>query len=432
MSPKNEAQGRSSWKKRYVFRAAAVLIAVPIAELMSWLAINYFLNESLDVYRQTQEQLAGTGVSAASYNETIHPYLGWVTNPQVSSPVDLGGRHIPINRFGFIDEEWEIPKRSGDRLIVGVLGGSVAWQMSVLGESVLREALHSNPAWRDREIRLVRIAMPGYKQPQQLMGLNFLLALGAEFDVIVNIDGYNEIALPAAENHGSVFAAYPRMWDARTQDIVDPRVFALSFRVLRAKAMRQELAQDICRSRLRWSPTVNFIWRVRDKLWQNQFVELGYELRRHKAVQGTGFASSGPRQLYANETKMFEHLRDIWRNCSLQIDHICRGNGTIYLHILQPNQYLPGSKPMGAEERRLAIIEGQKYGQAIAKGYPLLIGEGKQLREHGLRFYDLTMLFADVVEPIYVDPFCHYNAAGNELLSRAIAKIIIDAFETAH
>ena len=35
--------------------------------------------------------------------------------------------------------------------------------------------------------------MPGYKQPQQLMAYNYLLSLGAEFDAVINIDGYNVI-----------------------------------------------------------------------------------------------------------------------------------------------------------------------------------------------------------------------------------------------
>lgn len=432
MSPKDRANFRPSRKKRFLFHLAVILLALPVVEIASWLAIKYFLNESIAAYRDAQDQLAGTGVSTGTYNETIHPYLGWVINPQLDSGSDLGGQHIPINRFGFMDAEWDIPKRSKDRLVVGILGGSVAWQMTVLGESALREVLQQDPACHGKEIQIVRLALSGYKQPQQLMALNFVFTLGAEFDVIVNIDGYNEIALPVCENDGSVFAAYPRLWDAKTQDIVDPRVFALSFHVLKAKAMRQELAQDICRSRFRWSPTLNLIWKVRDKLWQNQFVELAYELRERKAGQGTGFAISGPRQLYGNETEMYDHLRDIWGNASRQIHHLCRGQGTIYLHVLQPNQYLPGSKPVGPEEQKVAFATTRKflkYGQAAAIGYPLLISEGQRLRDRGIRFHDLTLLFANVDEPIYVDSCCHYNAHGNEMLARAIARFIIEALE---
>ena len=35
----------------------------------------------------------------------------------------------------------------------------------------------------------------GYKQPQQLAALSEALLLGVPLDVVVNIDGYNEVAL---------------------------------------------------------------------------------------------------------------------------------------------------------------------------------------------------------------------------------------------
>jgi hypothetical protein len=420
-----------SLKKRLLFGAIAILLALPIAETISWFAISMLRVSGMSLVRQLQDQLASSGVPVGSGGETIHPYLGWVMNPQVNEGSDLCDRHIPVNDLGFNDEELSIPKRRADRLIVGVLGGSVAWQMTVLGESAFRDALRHNPAWRDKDIRIVRLAMSGYKQPQQLMTLNFLLTLGAEFDVVVNIDGYNEIALPVCENDGRVFAAYPRMWHARTIEVVDPRFNAESYRLLQIRGTRQELAQNICQSWFRWSPTFNLIWVLRDMYWQNELVELGTVMLQQKLGQSPRFSGSGPRQLYGNETEMYDHLCDIWKSASLQLNHLCRGNGTLYLHFLQPNQYLPGSKPMGAKERKERVVESQGYGQSIARGYPLLIRTGEQLRERGIHFWDLTMLFANVEEPIYIDEFCHYNEQGNEMLARAVAGKIIEAFNAA-
>jgi hypothetical protein len=304
--------------------------------------------------------------------------------------------------------------------------------MTVLGESEFRETLRQNPAWRDREFHLVRLALPGFKQPQQLMSLNYLLALGAEFDVVVNIDGYNEIALSACENEQfGVFAAYPRMWQLRTQDIVDPRLYANSFRQLRARAARQELARWIRKSSFRRSPTFNLFWKLRDAYWENQLLAEGTGIAAHQAGHGRGFAADGPRRLYADENGLFGHLRDLWSNSSLQIHYLCLGNGTKYVHVLQPNQYVPGSKPLSALEREKMFSETQANGKAIARGYPLLIDEGSRLRERGVDFHDLTMLFAAVEEPVYADEFCHFNARGNEILARAVAETIISAFGSA-
>jgi hypothetical protein len=38
------------------------------------------------------------------------------------------------------------------------------------------------------------------------------------------------------------------------------------------------------------------------------------------------------------------------------------------------------------------------------------------------------MLFSDIDERIYVDAYCHYNSGGNEILARAVAALLIDAF----
>ena len=417
-----------SLKKRLVFGAMATLMSLPVVELISWSAIRFGLEDDFENIRDTQNRLAVSGSTKKSLNEASHPYLGWVMNPQTSQGTEFGGRQIPVNRFGFNDDEQELPKRATDQLVVGILGGSVAWQMTVLGESAFRESLKQSPALRDKEIRLVRLAMPAYKEPQQLMALSFFLALGAEFDVIVNIDGYNEVALAAVDNNSAgVFAAYPRGWSFRTQDIVDPRVYEASFNTLEARAARQRLAQNMCHSWFRWSPTVNLIWKLGDGYWQNRLFDAATEVTLHQSAKGKPFASTGPPQLYANQSEMFEQLADVWKNSSLQIDHLCRGAGTKYIHILQPNQYVAGSKSMGDQERNTAIYETLLSGQAIARGYPLLVRAGNELLEGGVDFHDLTMLFADVEEPIYADQFCHYNARGNDILARAVAERIVGA-----
>jgi hypothetical protein len=38
---------------------------------------------------------------------------------------------------------------------------------------------------------------------------------------------------------------------------------------------------------------------------------------------------------------------------------LCRGNGIPFFVFLQPNQYLPGRKPMGREEQAVAILDGK-------------------------------------------------------------------------
>lgn len=415
--------------KRIAFVAVAILLGWALTELICLGLLTYVEKTYKISSRKIQVEVQQTGDRGKSSVEAIHPYLGWVINPQAANAsASLFDRTIPVNSLGFLDEEQGIPKRSPDRVIVAVTGGSVAWQVSVAGEKLLRETLEKSPQFQGKKLQLVRLAMSGYKQPQQLMSLNYMLALGAEFDVLVNVDGYNEVALTIAENDEcGVFIAYPRMWHARLQDVVDPRKYPLSFRLFQLRGWRQQMAADRLNSWLPWSPILNLIWFVRDKRLESQIRDMGIELSQRKRNEGMGFNAVGPAQLYRGTQQMHQQVCDVWSNCSQQLSKLCAANGIAYIHILQPNQYLPNSKTMTAKEREASIYEYQEYGIAIAKVYPLLIKKGDELRKAGMDFHDLTMLFSKIAEPIYADPFCHYNQRGNDLLATSIADFILAA-----
>jgi hypothetical protein len=152
-------------------------------------------------------------------------------------------------------------------------------------------------------------------------------------------------------------------------------------------------------------------------------------MRRGIFQEGVGFAATGPAQLDPDEDGRRTHVVDLWANSSLQMQRICQGNGIAYLHFLQPNQYLPGSKPMTEPERQKFVSETQEYGKAIKAIYPLLINRSPILQQKGVDFHDLTMLFSEVHEPIYADPFCHFNQLGNHMLAKSIADAIRVALE---
>lgn len=412
--------------RKLLFSLFALGIGLLLLEGLSWGVIKIVESQYRVDTRETQEALVKSSEMQSSEAESIHPYLGWVSNPQLNGGTTLFDRKMPVNSLGFDDEEHGILKRRPGRFIVGITGGSVAWQMSVAGEDTLRKELLEHPKLKGQQIEIVRLALSGYKQPQQSMALNYMLTLGNEFDVVVNVDGYNEIALGVCENdRAGVFAAYPRSWHARMQNAVDPRNHAAAFRLLQARGQRQEFARNRLDSPLHWSPTLNLVWWIRNNALENDILKLGLEIRKQQNNYGLGFAAVGPKQFYSEEPGLYAHLVDIWSNASLQMHHLCRANKFHYVHILQPNQYLPNSKPMEGEERELMFQENQGYGRAIAKGYPMLIAKGDALARQGVAFHDLTQLFAQISAPIYSDRFCHYNEAGNILLARAVARQVL-------
>jgi hypothetical protein len=108
----------------------------------------------------------------------------------------------------------------------------------------------------------------------------------------------------------------------------------------------------------------------------------------------------------------------------LQLHLIARSRGIKYFHFLQPNQYLPGSKPLSGVELKTAFNEEHDSRPHVAEGYPLLIAAGKRLQNEGVHFHDLTQIFAATKDPIYRDSCCHVNGEGNRMLAAAMAEAI--------
>ena len=302
-----------SLKKRLSFSIILLLIVIAICELLSFAVIEVLeVTLSIDVLRRQQRSIASGSAVSAGATEAVHPFVGWVHNPQVALPQEHSGREIPVNHLGFRDDGESIYQRAPDRFIVGIAGGSVAWQFSWEADALLRERLEAHPALSGRKIQLVRMAMPGYKQPQQLMAYNFLLSLGAEFDLIINIDGYNEAALTVCENHKMQTAlVYPRSWHSRTVTMTDPRVSADASRLLYLRGKRQQMAKSITASWFRRSYTVNLIWQLRDQWAVSELTDLGMAVSPFNAfliLQGLETLSLRMERHFANAQEVAQYL----------------------------------------------------------------------------------------------------------------------------
>jgi hypothetical protein len=377
---------------------------------------------SVSMLHLWQKDVASGGNVSDGAFETIHPYLGWVHNPQNPGAENVGSRKTPVNQLGFRDDGESVYHRADDVFIVGIAGGSVAFQFSWAAEELLKQKLADHPRVRGRRIQFVRLALSGYKQPQQLLAYSYLTALGAEFDLIINIDGFNEAVLGIEENAISNTAlSYPRSWHARSIVIADPRKSADSARLLNLRAKRQAMARDILASPLNWSPLMNLVWYFRDQKAHNELADLGLEISRSNR---SSFIHHGPANSNSKAAVEDEAVA-IWQRCSLAMHKLCRANGIPYLHVLQPNQYVPGSKPLTEFEKEKCIDPGGSVDMTVKALFPRLIEQGRKMGADGLAFSDQTQVFSAVTESLYVDPWCHFNEEGNRLLCEAIVLEIL-------
>jgi hypothetical protein len=422
---------RSAMKRRLPLLVVSLLGLYLAAEAAAWLALSIssphgFSRAELDRERGAAIADAPGAADAAEgqkfeghlRTEVLHPYLGFVPNPELGAAPD---RIHPTDHYGFFNYIRPLPRRAPDRLNVAILGGSVAAQLGH-EDAQLVASLQAVPAFAGKHIEVSNLALGGYKQPQQLMTLAWFLALGAEFVIIVCLDGFNDIALHPLENQPShVSPLYPRGWNFRTATVVDPTRLEAIGEIVFLRRQRAELAAAYARAPWRWSPLANLRWRSRDRALAGRLFEARRSLQ---PPAQDSYQSTGPTVKYENDAQMFEDLSRIWARCSLQLDRLVRANGGRYYHFLQPNQYVPNSKQMGAAERARAWEEHHPYRPLVEKGYPLLTQRGEELRKQGVRFQDLTMLFAGHQEPLYGDTCCHVGRDGNRLLRAAIVEAI--------
>jgi len=398
--------------------AAFVILSISVGHLAS---LSELRGERVEVIEaEGIEAAAEAGLGA------LHPYLGFTLDPDKDSPAWREHHEgQPVSDWGFLDSASPLRRRSEGGLVVGVFGGSVAFWLSVHGIDALIAGLGEIDAFAGREVSVVRVAIGGFKQPQQLLALTYLLSAGAEFDVIINLDGFNEIALPPAENVANgVFALYPRNWHLRTESSPSHLQLTLMGRIALLRDRREEVARFVERWPLRWSMTAGLLWWQWDRRAKAEISEQQLELMAAGEGARRGYRTRGPRRSYATPEQMYADLAEAWRAASLQMHHLAAANGARYWHFLQPNQYLPGSKPMEESERDLAINRRSPFTEHVAVGYPYLREAGAELEEAGVAFHDLTQVFSEESRVLYSDNCCHYNRIGNELLGSEMGRLI--------
>ena len=409
-------------RRKWLFRGLVFLVGWGAAELFSYVVLQAIADNGIAGVRDTQLRMTEGGVADHNDSETFHPYFGWTHNPDIhTGDIDCCGKKLRTNRFGFFDSTDGIHQRSPDRLIVGICGGSVAWQMSCAAEEVLKQRLREIPEFRNREVIIVRLAQAGYKQPQALFSLTYYLLMGAEFDLILNLDGYNEIALPVAENFRSHAALdYPQGWYVRTRDIVDPRDADFSLRVFELRGQRQRAASQARRSVLRFLPSYQLWWFCQNERKRVEQLDIQAELQKRRESVQSKFIHTGPHPLAKTDEEAIDEAIRIWKQSSLELHRLCQTHGIRYFHATQPNQYDTDSKPLSEYEQRACYSDANDYGKYVITSYPKLRQAGLELQAAGVRQFDLTRIFEKVEETLYVDPFCHVNTRGSELLAEAL------------
>ena len=304
----------------------------------------------------------------------------------------------------------------GDTVVVGLLGGSVARDVQPFLQRALNRWFGENNL--SRQPIVLGLAVAGQKQPQQAIIVANTLLLGGEFDFIVNLDGFNELTASMGLNFPEdLFPFYPLWWDNRVS-LTNAEVFGAGrIGVLRRKQARLAAAGET--SPLRGSAFFGLANRYRQERTADEIIQRNRQLAA--AAADYSLEKHGPRtrrpagRLYAETARL-------WYRGSLLLAQLAQMTGADYYHFLQPNQYVPDSKPLSRQEREAAYAPHSVLALSAARGYPQLRQFNRDLTGQGIRYFDLTGIFTDRRETLYKNPCCHLNDRGNELLAAAMVQ----------
>lgn len=334
--------------------------------------------------------------------QILHPYLGAI----------YPSRDFEINN----------PTNEQDkRFTVALFGGSVAFNVREWIKSEIDRRLKETG--EEVDWHLAVYAVPGYKQPQQLLAQTYATAVGKQFDLIINIDGYNEAFLSLDENQKrGVNPFYPRLWDLRVTNSTTLVADKVTIQQLRDRLL---LAADwINSSVLRYSAITGLLYQVFVNDTESRIIQITASWAANQ--RPNGLEQTGPWQDYPSMAEAAKAVVDAWFRSSVMMSTIAQYAGSEYFHFLQPNQYVDESKVPTEEELRIAYEKEPKRNPYVDLVYPAMLSRSLDLRTNGVQFIDLTRIFQSTGQTVYQDVCCHLNEFGNKILAHQIVESIVN------
>ena len=365
------------------------------------------------------------GMARAAYFLSFEEWYGGGLPAEILPPHAPGERDVgqwraqhPFYGFAPRGREYELNvmppwERQDDTVIIGLFGGSVTMDVTPnFREAVYRYFLDNN---LPRRPVLLEMSYGAVKQPQQVMIAANTLLWGGHFDIIVNLDGYNEANITHNNFDHGAFPFFDEGWE-KIQNLTAAETLLVGrIGVLRAEQARR--GQAAAAHPLRYTAVYGIVSRYRREGAEGQIVQLNHELAATRAAYS--LEKHGPGTAFQNEEDLSREAARVWYRGSRLLAELAAATGAEYYHFLQPNQYIPGAKPLSTRELSDRYIP-EAFGKNYRRAYPWMVQWGEKLQGPTVNYFDLTGIFQDHTETLYGDQCCHLNRRGNELLAAAM------------
>ena len=389
---------------------------------------------------QVREELKKTGtrlgknINNESILERLHPFFGYVLKQGSFANEELG---IRVNNYGLVSMyDYPFVKSNKNQFIIGVFGGSVANDFAVnsisngsIGDQGFIQNLKQIPQLKEKEIIILCFASGGYKQPQQLLMLNYFISIGQEFDLVINIDGFNEVALSHQNNQKRIDLSLPSIQHILPLTQLASDDLSVMAAIVQISELKNNLSTGIKKLE---SCKLAFChgWRslqVKGLLnrYQTEIIKYDEQIARNssKIDRSNSLVYLNKMSEVLEDKVAFEKVAKNWYESSLTMSQILADRNILYFHFVQPNQYHPTERIYSPEEK-IFIIEDHSYAVGVRKGYPVLLSKINSLQEAKVNIFNTVNIFDEEKEIVYRDACCHYNMVGQTILERYVANSI--------
>jgi len=426
-------------KSKNVVSVIAINLAVAFICLESLSLAFYWVTQNQFFYTRTKskekvvEDIERLGIRLdESIVERLHPFFGYVMKQGAFTNKKY---NLKVNRHGFFSHyEYPFVKANNNQFIVGILGGSVANNFAVdeYKNQIFSKYLKKYPEFANKEIVVLNFSNGGYKQPQQLLILNYFLALGQEFDMVVNIDGFNEVALSNLNNKFQLDIGMPSVQHLQpltglANNNLSPEVMSSIVKINENKKQLRETIDQLQNCQLALCNAVTSL-QVRQliKNYQQAIVKYDRQVKKSKTdPTNTGTVYIPRVDSVLDDASAFGKMASMWYESSIMMNQILSSRNIKYFQFIQPNQYYPTKRVFTDKEKQIFISNDSPYIEGVKKGYPVLLSKVDDLQKARVNVFSGVNILDDTKETVYKDACCHYNSVGQEVLANYVSSSII-------
>lgn len=429
--------------RRYLRIVAVNLVLLGLFAEVAGLFL-YYVDTGAFFYVHEKTYVALDEASASRLTgDALHPYFGPTHMPGLplqipeelqearadgKDPANPAG--AKTNNFGFVsNHDFPFTKSRPDQFVIGIFGGSVGAWFCHVGAPRLLAQLKARAYFTDRDLVPLCFSHEGYKQPQQLLTLAYFLSIGQTFDLVVNIDGFNEVALAPLNNQRGLDISMPSpMHMEGLVNLIDRSTLTPDRLRSMAAIQRDRERLTTLSDRLRRTHFAS-VHVVLDRIYGRTRSDYYTELGRLTNLPGSATEASmvrvTPTVTPRDNQALFTDIAAQWAQASLLMNTMLRARGVPYVHILQPNQYFT-TRRFDEAERRIAFNAGSPFKNGAEQGYPALLEASRALAA-GEPFFNGVGIFDQEPAQVYVDDCCHYTLVGNQQLADFVSASILRA-----